>query len=106
VRVTLPADGGAHVSSFKISAALIAGSMIVGSSGALLAIDREHDRGRKCEEKIHKAEDTLQKPFASTANTAGRRNKSAINWKKPESAATAVTTTMITTTARTHWILN
>ncbi|HST78348.1 MAG TPA: hypothetical protein VLN58_07650 [Verrucomicrobiae bacterium] len=61
MRVTLPADGGAHVSSFKNSAALIAGSMIVGGSGALLAIDREHDRDRKCEEKIHKAEDNLQK---------------------------------------------
>jgi len=45
----------------KVFAALITVCMILGSSGALLAIDRDHDRDRKCEEKIHKAEDNLQK---------------------------------------------
>jgi translation initiation factor 2B subunit (eIF-2B alpha/beta/delta family) len=49
-----------EVSMFRLSkfiAVLIAAAMILGSSSLATAVDRE----RKCEQRIHKAEDNLQK---------------------------------------------
>lgn len=80
----------------KVLAALITALMLFGSSAIAIAADRD----RKCEQQIHKAEDTCTRPFVNMGNTAARRSINAISLKKPESAVMAEITIMTTTATR------